>query len=137
MKAFLKTYGLFLAWSIAFIAFLLTLFFSEILQWPVCPLCWYQRIALYPLVILLGVAAYKNERVIIPYVFPLLIMGFCFAVYQYLEQMIPGFAPIDFCGAGAVSCNVIHFKLWGFVTIPFLSAAACVLIFLLLYLGEN
>lgn len=129
----LKKYGLFFAWIISLIALLSTLFFSEMMQWPVCTLCWYQRIALYPLVILLGMAAYKNDRAIIPYVMPFPLIGLFFAVYQYLEQMIPGFAPIEFCKDGAVSCGIIHLKLLGFITIPFLSAIACLMIFILLY----
>ncbi|MCX7125877.1 MAG: disulfide bond formation protein B [Gammaproteobacteria bacterium] len=122
---------LFLAWLIALIATLATLFASEVLHWPVCVLCWYQRIAIYPLVILLGIAAYKNEKMIIPYALPFPIIGFLFAVYQYCEQMIPGFAPISFCTQG-VACSTIHLKLLGFITLPFLSAVSCVLIFILL-----
>ena len=132
MRQLFHTYGLFFAWIIALCAMLSTLFFSEILQWPVCPLCWYQRLSLYPLVILLGMAAYKNDRAIIPYALPFPLIGLFFSVYQYLEQMIPGFAPIDFCSAGSTSCSIIHLKLLGFVTIPFLSAIACAMIFLLL-----
>ncbi len=128
----LRSYGLLFAWLIALVSMLTTLFFSEILQWPVCPLCWYQRIALYPLVILLGMSAYKNDRAIIPYAMPFPLIGLFFAVYQYLEQMIPGFSPIEFCRDGAVSCSTIHLKLLGFITIPFLSAIACLLIFMLL-----
>ena len=128
----LKKYGLFFAWIISLISMLSTLFLSEMMQWPVCPLCWYQRIALYPLVILLGMAAYKNDRAIIPYAMSFPLIGLFFAVYQYLEQMIPGFAPIEFCKDGAISCNAIHLKLLGFITIPFLSTIACLLIFILL-----
>src|SRR5438445_653716 len=128
MRLFIKKYGLLIAWLIALIAMLSTLFASEILRWPVCLLCWYQRIAIYPMVILLGMAAYKSETVIIPYVLPFPMIGFLFAVYQYLEQMIPGFAPIDFC-TPTVPCDVTHIKLLGFITIPFLSAVACAIIF--------
>ena len=136
MKMFLKNYGLFFAWLISLIAMVGTLFFSDILQWAVCPLCWYQRIAVYPLVILLGMAAYQDDRAIIPYALPFPLIGFFFAAYQYLEQMIPGFAPIEFCKAGMVSCSIIHFKLLGFITIPFLSALACACIFVLLFIAR-
>jgi disulfide bond formation protein DsbB len=136
MNTFLKQYGLLLAWLIALIAMLSTLYFSEVMQWPVCPLCWYQRIALYPLVILLGIAAYKNDRHIVPYAYPFCVIGFVFGLYQYLEQMIPGFAPIDLCKQG-ISCNVIHMKLLGFITIPFLSIMACLVIMLLLYCAHT
>lgn len=86
--------------------------------------------------ILLGIAAFKNDKNIIPYALPFPIIGFLFATYQYLEQMIPGFEPIKFCTQGT-ACNTIHFKLLGFITIPFLSAAACILIFIFLICGQN
>lgn len=133
MKKIIQQYGLLLAWLIALIALLSTLFAGEIMGWPVCPLCWYQRIALYPLVILLGMAAFKNDHGIIPYALPFPAIGFFFAVYQYLEQMIPGFSPINFCKQG-IACSTIHLKLLGFITIPFLSAIACAMIFVLLFL---
>jgi len=126
-----KQYGLFFAWFIALVAMLSTLLAEYILHWPVCPLCWYQRICIYPLVILLGMAAFKNEKTIIPYALPFPVMGFLFAAYQYCEQMIPGFAPIDFCTQG-VPCNTIHLQLLGFITIPFLSMVACGMILALL-----
>ncbi|OGT33140.1 MAG: 2-oxoglutarate dehydrogenase [Gammaproteobacteria bacterium RIFCSPHIGHO2_02_FULL_39_13] len=127
----IEKYALLICWFIALIAMLSTLFASEVLHWPVCSLCWYQRIAIYPMVLLLGMAAYRNETNIISYVIPFSVIGFLFAVYQYLEQMIPGFAPIDFC-TPTVPCDVTHLKLFGFITIPFLSALACLIIFLLL-----
>ena len=127
---------IFLAWVIALFALVSTLFVSDVLHWAVCPLCWYQRICLYPLVILLGIAAYKNDGLIIPYALPFPITGFLFALYQYLEQMIPGFSPIDFCTQG-VACNAIHLKLLGFITIPFLSMMACLCVFILLWLARK
>lgn len=123
---------LFFAWLIAVIAMSATLFAEHALQWAVCPLCWYQRLCIYPLVILLGIAAFKNETVVIPYALPFPVLGFLFAIYQYAEQMIPGFSPIDFCTQG-IPCTTIHLKLWGFVTIPLLSAISCVLIFIILW----
>lgn len=125
-------YKLFFAWLIAFFAMFLTLIASEILHWRACPLCWYQRVAIYPLVILLGRAAYRNETLIVPYATPFTVIGFLFAVYQYAEQMIPGFAPIDFCSNSGVSCTETPIKLFGFITIPLMSAVACAVMFFLL-----
>ena len=136
MQTINRQFVLFLAWLIALIAMLSTLFASDVLHWPVCPLCWYQRIAIYPLVILLGIAAYKNEGVIIPYALSFPVIGFLFALYQYLEQMIPEFSPIDFCTQG-VACNAIHLKLLGFITIPLLSMVACLSIFILLWCAKE
>lgn len=132
----MNKYGLFFSWLIALIAMLSTLFSEYILYWPVCPLCWYQRVCIYPLVILLGIAAFKNDKNIISYALPFPILGFLFAAYQYLEQMIPGFEPIKFCTQG-IACNTIHLKLLGFITFPFLSAIACILIFIFLLAAKR
>ena len=123
-KNIFSAYGLFFAWLIALFAMLSTLIASEVFKWPVCVLCWYQRICIYPLVILLGIAAFRDDKHMIPYALPFSIIGFLFAVYQYAEQMIPGFAPIEFC-AQNVPCSAIHMKLLGFITLPFLSVVAC------------
>lgn len=131
MKSSTQQFLLFFAWLIALTAMLSTLLMSELLRWPVCHLCWYQRIALYPLVILLGISAYRNEKIIIPYALPFPVIGLIFSVYQYLEQMMPGFTPIELCSKD-IPCSVIHLKLAGFITIPLLSAIACAVLLALL-----
>lgn len=128
----MKPFYLFLAWLIAVVALLGTLFSSEILGMPVCHLCWYQRVCIYPLVIILGVATFKGDFQVFKYAIAFPVIGALFAIYQYLEQMIPSFAPINFCGGGP-SCSDIHIKLLGFITYPFLSIVACVLIVILLF----
>lgn len=135
MKNFFKHYGLFLAWLLATFACIASLYLSAILHWPVCNLCWYQRIAIYPLVLMLGIAAFRNEKCIIPYAKPFCIIGVLFALYQYAEQMIPGFSPIDFCMQD-ISCATTHIKWLGFITLPLLSAVVCVVIYFLLTLSE-
>ncbi len=132
----LKQYNLFFAWLIALIALLATLYSSEILSLPVCHLCWYQRTAMYPLAIILGIAAYRNDNGIKLYAIPLTLIGALFALYQYLEQMIPGFAPIGLCGSGP-DCSNIHLQLWGFITFPFLSLIAFLVILFLLVTNKT
>ncbi|MDP1573891.1 MAG: disulfide bond formation protein B [Coxiellaceae bacterium] len=128
---FFKNYGLFLSWLIAMTAVIATLFFSEVLHWKVCNLCWYQRIAIYPLVILLGIAAFRDDKNIIPYVKTFCMIGLLLAIYQYAEQMIPGFAPLALCTQG-ISCAETPIKLLGFITVPLLSAIACALMYAIL-----
>ncbi len=130
----MRQLSLFFAWLIALIALIATLYSSEILNMAVCHLCWYQRICIYPLVILLGIGAFRDDRNVVIYALPLAILGACFALYQYLQQMIPGFALIELCGAGP-SCSDIHFKLFGFITFPFLSLIASLAIAFLLLLS--
>lgn len=116
----LKKHSLYFAWLISLIGTLSALYASEILQWPVCNLCWYQRICLFPLAIILGIACFREDREIARYTLPLTIIGALFALYQYLEQMIPGFSPINVCGLGP-SCADTQMKLFGFITFAFLS----------------
>ena len=132
----LKQIWLFLAWLIALIAMVVTLYSQYVLAIPPCPLCWYQRTALYPLVIILGMAAYRGRADVIPYAIPLSIISAGFALYQYAEQMIPGFAPIQFCTASSVQCSNIHFKWLGFITYPLLSFAASIIILAFLLLAH-
>lgn len=126
---------LFLAWVISIIAVLVTLYASEIAKMPVCHLCWYQRISLYPLAIILGIAIFRDDRQIVIYALPLVLIAALFALYQYLEQMLPGFMPINFCTMGP-SCAEVTFRVWGFVTFPFLSLIACVAMSILLILAK-
>ena len=124
------------AWLIALIGMSLSLYASEIAHWEVCKLCWYQRICLYPLVLLLGMSAFKNDTAIVPYALPLPILGALFSLYQYLEQMIPGFSPVSFCTITA-PCSVTHFKIWGFITIPLISLGGFLVITALLFYAKK
>ena len=127
---------LFAAWLIALFAMLYSLYSSEIAGMAVCPLCWYQRICLYPLAVIIGIGAFNADIHAVRYAIALPMIGSVFALYQYLEQMIPGFSPIKICTAGG-DCSAIHFKWLGFITFPLLSFAACWIIVILLYLARS
>ena len=73
---------------IALVASLGSLYFSEVLLYVPCELCWYQRILMYPLVILLGIAAVKKDAGIVTYVLPLSIIGGSISIYHYLIQKV-------------------------------------------------
>lgn len=123
MSRILKTYGLYFAWVISMMATGGSLYFSEIRQFIPCQLCWFQRIFMYPLVILLGIASYRGDRQIAVYVLSLSVAGGLLASFHYLEQKIPGFRAAAFCGVG-VPCDVQYINWWGFITIPLLSLIA-------------
>src|SRR3990167_11380255 len=112
----LYRYSLYFAWLIALIATLSSLYLSVIQGMSVCELCWYQRVCMYPLVIILGIATYREDKNIIQYVLPLVILGFLFSLYQYLEQMIPGFSHIALCGPSN-ECAQIDWSIGGFITL--------------------
>jgi disulfide bond formation protein DsbB len=127
---------LYFAWVVSMIATLGSLYFSEIRKFIPCELCWYQRILMYPLVIILGIAAYKNDTRIKHYVLPISIVGICMSTYHYMLQKIPGFAPLKPCTYG-VPCEAQYINWLGFITIPFLALTAFVLITILLLLVKR
>jgi len=111
---------LFYCWIIATIATLGSLFFSEVMGLKPCLLCWYQRIFMYPLVVILIVGMYPLDKNIVRYALPLAIIGWLFAVYHYL--LYSGYIPesLQPCDKEA-SCADINLELFGFITIPMLS----------------
>ncbi|WP_050179658.1 disulfide oxidoreductase [Domibacillus robiginosus] len=131
--SFIQTYALYAAWVIAVTATLGSLYFSEIREFVPCELCWIQRIFMYPLAIILGIAAFHNEINLKKYVLPLSIIGGSISFYHYLVQKVPGFADIKPCVQG-VPCNVQYINWFGFVTIPFLALTAFTLISILMVL---
>lgn len=132
----MREYSLYFSWIVAVIATGGSLFFSEFMLFEPCRLCWYQRVAMYPLVVLLGIAAYKQDRGIVPYAQSLSAIGLCIALYHYLVQKIPGLGDSALCQSG-VPCSGQYMNVFGFVTIPFLALLAFSLILLLLWLGNR
>jgi disulfide bond formation protein DsbB len=121
-------YSLYFAWVLSCVGVLASLYFSEARHLEPCHLCWYQRIFLYPLALILGIAAYQGDyRRIVHYTLPLAVLGLLFALYQVGIQQIPGWNPIDLCGAGPSCSDKIYVGL-GFLTIPMLSALNFLLI---------
>lgn len=131
-----EKYGLYFSWLIALFASAGSLYFSEIMGFAPCTLCWVQRIFMYPLVVILGIASYRNDRQIITYVLPLTLIGGSIALFQYLEQKIPALASIAPCKVG-VPCDFEYINWFGFVTIPFLSLVSFTLITVILYLSRD
>ena len=112
------------AWIQAVVAMSGSLFFSEYMLFPPCALCWYQRIAMYPLVFVLGVAVLRrDDRNVRAYALPLSIIGLLIALYHC--AMTYNFIPEAACSATeAVSCTIRWINWYGWVTIPLLSATA-------------
>lgn len=116
-----------IAWAAAFFSMVGSLFFSEVLKWPPCVLCWYQRIFMYPLVIIIGIGIWKKDKVMSIYALALAGIGGLIALFHSLLQwkIIPdAIAP---CAQG-VSCTTVHTNLLGFITIPSMSLGAFLVI---------
>ena len=123
--------SLLFAWLTSIIAMVGSLFFSERMGFVPCTLCWYQRILMYPLVLFLGLAFYRNDREIYKYVLPLSIIGMVVAGYHYALQKLPSLHEFSTCTSG-VPCSGQYINWFGFVTIPFLAFIAFTLITILM-----
>lgn len=116
-----KFFVFYAAWVLACLGMLGSLYFSEMRHLEPCHLCWYQRICLYPLAIILGIAVYRQCYAVIPYIMPQVALGLLIAVYQVAIQEVPSWQPIELCGAGPSCLDKIDIGL-GPITLPMLSA---------------
>lgn len=123
LHGYMKRIVLYIAWIQSVIATAGSLYFSEIMHFPPCVLCWYQRICMYPLVILIAVGILTKDKKMPLYVLPLAIIGWGIAAFHnllYYKILPESAAP---CVAG-VSCTTKFISWFGFVTIPLLSLIA-------------
>lgn len=126
MKKLFSGYGLYLAWLVSLIAVLGSLYWSYFLEVEACTLCWYQRICLFPLALILGIAAYRHDHHVLIYALSLSLCGAALALYHILIQRIPSLVSPSLCTTGA-ACHKSQFSYFG-LTPPMLSFAAFLLI---------
>jgi len=126
---------LFNAWAVAVVATAGSLYLSEYLHFVPCSLCWYQRIFMYPLTILLGIASWRDQKQIVPYALPLVAIGAGFSVYHIAVQELPHGPDGPFCGP--VSCATDVLNAFGFLTVPMLALTAFAMIFVCLLLARR
>jgi disulfide bond formation protein DsbB len=131
-------FPLFLATAVALLATAVALFLGEVMGMVPCTLCWYQRIAMFPLALILGLACLANDRRGAVYGLVLAWPGLLVAAYHTL--LIAGFVPQAWvpCGAGP-SCLKQDLALFGGLQLPWLSLLAFALIvgFLTLHLKKT
>lgn len=122
---------LFFAFIVSLVATLGSLFFSEVMQFVPCSLCWYQRIFMYPLVFIFLVNLLYPDDKVFKYSFPLVVVGLIISIYHNLLilKIIP--ETLSPCISG-VPCSVDYLNYFGFITIPLLSFVAFLAIFILL-----
>ena len=123
MKRTLNEILPYIAWLFALLSVVGSLFFSEVMQLPPCVLCWYARIAMYPLVVVIGVGIVLRDARMKVYALALAVPGVLLAIYHNL--LYYGFIPenITPCSEG-VPCNAVQIEMLGFITIPMLGLAA-------------
>lgn len=122
---------LLMGWFIALVSTVGALFIGEVMGMTPCGLCWYQRIAMFPLVAILGMACFSEDRRGAVYALPLALAGLALALYHTL--LVAGFVPKAWipCGAGG-SCADQKLEILNGIQIPWLSLAAFLVISILL-----
>lgn len=115
----LRRYTFHLGFFVALMSVLLSLFYSEIVGYPPCELCWIQRIFLYPQLIIFGMELYKKDRSIIDFSIVFAILGAITSIYHiYVENGGGGVS----CSAGdSVSCSIRYIYEFGYVTMPIMA----------------
>jgi disulfide bond formation protein DsbB len=108
-----------LAWLVATTSTLGSLYFSEVQNLRPCTLCWYQRIAMYPLAVILLVGARRPDGEVRRYALPLAVIGFVIATYHYLVEWNPTWETGS-CDLAA-PCSVPYFREFDFVSLAFMA----------------
>lgn len=133
LKNFVVKNILYIALLQAIVATLSSLYLSEVLHWNPCILCWYQRILMYPLVILIAVGILRKDKNLPFYILPMSVLGGLIALFHFLLQkgvIMEAVAPCSF----GVSCLTKYTEWFGFITVPFLSMVAFAVISLCMYI---
>lgn len=114
---------LFMAWLVATVATLGALFLGEVMGYAPCVLCWYQRIAMFPLALILAAGLFPFDRRAVRYALPLALAGWLVAMFHW--AVASGLIPerVAPCGQG-VPCSLEQVVWRGFLTLPMLSVLA-------------
>ena len=115
------------AWIVATVTMLGSLYYSEHAGFVPCELCWYQRIVMYPLVIVLGVAALRRDRAVWITTFVFVGIGVPLSLYHWLVERVPAFEQSSSCSA-ITPCSAPWFEKFGFITLAWMCMSAFLLI---------
>ena len=122
------------AWIVALVTMLGSLYYSEHAGYLPCELCWYQRILMYPLVIVLGVGWLRRDRKVWMTAAPFVVIGAPLSLYHWLVERVPSFAESSSCSIVA-PCTAPYFEKLGFVTLAWMCLSSFLLIGTLLVLS--
>lgn len=128
---------LWMAFAVATTATLGSLFYSEIVGWEPCKLCWFERIFMYPQSIILLVAALRKDKMIAVYSIPLSVSGFAISMFHYPQQIFQNLHFTQCDAAGGVSCGIYYTLTYGYITIPLMAATAFLAISILVFLKRR
>lgn len=131
LTPFLQKYGAPLALLVAVTATLGSLYYSEIRHFLPCTLCWYQRILMYPLVIIILVGIVERDRFLPAFVLPFSIIGMFVSGYHYLVEW--GVTESPAACSVTIPCSYRWVNYFGFISIPLMAFTAFVLITILMF----
>ena len=114
-----------------------SLVYSEVVGFEPCTLCWYQRLFLYPQVVIFGVGLLKKDRTALTYNLILSVIGALIAAYHYYGQMFDVNALPCSAAEGISPCAIRFFVEFGYITIPMMSLSTFVLLIALTLLGRQ
>ena len=129
----LERYSIYIALAAAWIALCGSLYFSEVAGFIPCRYCWFQRILMYPLALILAVGILRHDRGVVAYALPLSVSGIVLSTYHYMLQKTTLFG-VSSCQEG-VPCSTMWINWLGFITIPFLAMSAFLVITVMLLAG--
>lgn len=112
-----------LAWVVAAVTTVGSLYYSKVQGYVPCELCWYQRIAIYPWSVMLAIAAWRRDAAIRIYAIPVLSIGVVVSVYHTWIQAYPPESGTSFCTVDA-PCTARYVWEFGFVSLPFMALSA-------------
>ena len=140
IQTFFGKYALLLAFLVSISAVIGSLFYSEVVGFEPCALCWWQRVSLYPLVVIFGMAIWKRTANAFLYAVPLTLLGTLVAAYQSYVSL--GGVSLLPCTAIGEACSKIYVIAFGYITIPFMGLTVALYILLLawankIYRDEN
>jgi disulfide bond formation protein DsbB len=113
-----------------------SLYYSEVKGLIPCELCWYQRIVMYPLVMLLVVGLLRRDKAVFCYAAPFVVIGAPLALYHWLVERVSWFTSSTSCSTSFVACNIPYFQKLGYITLAFMDLSAFLLIGALLTVGR-
>lgn len=133
---FIAKNAILFAWIISIIAMSGSLFYSEVAGYEPCKLCWFQRICMYPFVLLFGISLLKKDNKIVDYALGLSGVGAVIAVYHYYLQLGgSSFFPCSAVGY-SVSCSQRFVLEFGYITIPMMALTGFLMIIVLMIIKK-
>ncbi len=133
-RAWLAPVALPFAWVVALVATAGSLYLSEVAKFVPCTLCWYQRIGMYPLALLLGIAVLHRDARIGRYVIPLALVASTISIYHYQLERFP--SQTHLACSNSVPCTIVWIWKFHYISIPFMALSAFAAIVTLLLIAR-